>query len=354
VIDNLSRVHHLNNDFLQALQEGAGVLSGSALLHACCPSDKWSAGDVDVFHAKLPGDNTHLAHEDPQRNAQSDIGFLEAWAHDHIAEEDLHSESHYDHLDAIIHVHNYTLLPPTSTSLSESIDEPCVNTRVQIITTRDNPVAFVEQHFDMDFLKLTFDGHNVTIHNMSSVRTKRSSYHPMTDDLHTKDTLYRERICKYMDRGFTLDNVSFVQALHSCATERHVYSIRIQQVKVRLQHPQAAAPCTSPQQQQQHAAAAVAELHQIVSTDAVGDSATAQDQLWCTYVHIQDVLNLFGGSTWRQQVNHLISVDALRVFERVNFIPITSLEFCYRFRTDRAMVRNDLNNWFGSLHRFKY
>jgi hypothetical protein len=267
VIAYLSQVHHLEDDFLQTLQDAQGLVSGSAMLQALCPDHAWSVGDVDVFHKILPGDNTDLPEKDARRNAHSDRGPMEHWADEQITDKvtpSLQCDRHYRHIDEMIHIYNYLLAP--------------TNVRLQIITTQRDPMQFIVQCFDFDFLKITFDGRNVVVHKMQAVRTRQSYYFPMANDLHERLTLYRDRICKYRNRGFTIPNVDETERPRTCVVACVGESRPYQDYRIRVQ------------------TVWVTPMAFVDGRYVVDATSSILNDVWCICVHIQDMLHIMRDS----------------------------------------------------------
>jgi hypothetical protein len=218
VVKYLRQTHHLDETFCILLQTHKGVVSGSDMLRAISPSH-WKSSDIDVYHARLASDTTHLAEGDPARDEHSKVGPIEQWASAqqaaHGADQGHTEMASYGHIDEIVHFSEYHL---------------SFGSKLQVITTRDDPLIHISSGYDMDFLKVIFDGRAVTVFHMHAIRTKTSLYRPLMMYLYCQHTRYLERIYKYQQlRDYTLSNVLEVH-------HERTFDIQGLQMSIRYKH----------------------------------------------------------------------------------------------------------------------
>lgn len=81
------------------------------------------------------------------------------------------------------------------------------------LTECKNIKEWIIENFDLDFLHNTFDGKNLIVYGMQSIRTKTSNYKPFSINLLG---CHMNRIEKYEKRGFIVPNINVKQKIVTC------------------------------------------------------------------------------------------------------------------------------------------
>lgn len=77
----------------------------------------------------------------------------------------------------------------------------------QCTSTRAEVAVWIQNSFDLDFLKSVYDGRGLSVFNTRALETKSSVYKPNIHN--TSHSTHARRIEKYMERGFSVPNAVF-------------------------------------------------------------------------------------------------------------------------------------------------
>jgi hypothetical protein len=180
------------NKFFDLLESFEAIISGSFILQILLDAD-WDSGDIDIYTTCTDYEifiskmheffGTRRTDESPEMQQKNYYNSMNEFKFDNVSSR----------------IGDVYTFPMNKNGLNVQLISIDVGTRKTVIQDIHD---YIDRTFDFDFCKNTFNGYNLTISNRQSIIDKR---HDLSLNLLPK--LKFDRIIKYLNRGFIIDNL---------------------------------------------------------------------------------------------------------------------------------------------------
>lgn len=213
-LDKIMALNQMNLAiFLASLVDSDAVVSGSSIQEWINNDSRLKANDVDIYQYYAPD-----RHFSP----------IENYLWKTIDQKELNSDYiSYANISEIknirIYQKNKKILDNINRNKFTVNDEGTYPIQIMNIfnSNRDCTIdQWINNSFDMDFLKSTFDGHRLVICDVQSIRDQTSIYKVEGTNTNqfqdnSLDCRHAKRIFKYLKRGYTFSNLEFKIVLYN-------------------------------------------------------------------------------------------------------------------------------------------